>query len=210
MILCLYNQRNIVDMKFFTASLLLLTITLTSNISAQNNISISPNPMEDSAIIHFDLDKTDTITLQVFDVIGTTKKTLFNSTILPSGSYYINLKSDSLLDGLYIIRFQNGFGKNSTYNIIKKSLQAENKNPLFAAISAYPNPVSESVTISNLPPNGLKTITILDIAGKIVKTYTTNSSSKSCSLKELLSGVYFIVITNDKKEKINTLKIIKD
>ena len=69
-----------------------------------DSLSVFPNPFVSSTTIHFDLVQSDTITLRVFNTFGQTISTFFQSTILPSGSYNINLLGDSLIDGLYIIR----------------------------------------------------------------------------------------------------------
>src|SRR5438552_1235174 len=78
-----------------------------------------PNPFTTSGTIHFSIVQTDTISLRVFDVVGRTIRTYFQSTILPSGSYNINVLGDSLKAGVYIIRLDIGKAKRLSVKALK-------------------------------------------------------------------------------------------
>jgi exo-beta-1,3-glucanase (GH17 family) len=68
-----------------------------------------------------------------------------------------------------------------------------------ANITLYPNPVSDVFYIGELPAGA--TVTIIDVSGKIVKTY--GNASETINVSHLPKGVYFVNV--DKK----ILKMIK-
>jgi hypothetical protein len=170
-----------------------------------DSLSVFPNPFSVSTTIHFDIVQTDTITLRVFNVVGQTKATFFNSTILPSGSYNINLLGDSLADGIYFIRLDIGSAKTLTKKAIKSGSTsgiADTKST--DKFFVFPNPTNDQITI---PINGNKTIIVADLNGKIVKTLTTDQ--QIISLFDIASGQYFITILTNQNEIITTQKILK-
>jgi len=98
----------------------LLTFCFVTTFSqTTDSLSVFPNPFSSSATIHFEIVQSDTISLRVFNAVGQTERTFFQSTILPSGSYNINLLGDSLVDGIYFIRLDIG----STKSLIKKAVK---------------------------------------------------------------------------------------
>ena len=59
----------------------------------------------------------------------------------------------------------------------------------------YPNPASEVINInSNKMLNA--SITILDLTGKVVKTSSMNGLTSSVNTSDLMSGVYYVTITD--------------
>jgi hypothetical protein len=99
----------------------LLTLCFGTSFSQTvDSLNVFPNPFASSTAIHFDIVQSDTITLRVFNPLGQTVRTFFQSTILPSGSYNINFVGDSLADGIYFIRLDIG----STKSITKKAVKS--------------------------------------------------------------------------------------
>lgn len=71
----------------------------------------------------------------------------------------------------------------------------------------YPNPVKDILTIENELSSDTK-LTIVDVNGRIVKQFSSNSSLTSINVSDLNSGIYFVNIeTNEGKA---TKKIIKN
>ncbi len=184
----------------------LLTITCGPTFSQTvDSLSIYPNPFNTSTTIHFDLVQTDTITLQVFNSLGQTVRTFYQSTVLPKGSYHMNLNGDSLVQGIYYIKLDIG----STISIVKKAIKfgptsiVENYK-LDHKLIVFPNPTNDRITI---PIQGNKTIIIADLHGKVVKSFTTDQ--QVISLFDIAAGQYVITILNNENEIITTQKMIK-
>ncbi|HNI79420.1 MAG TPA: T9SS type A sorting domain-containing protein [Saprospiraceae bacterium] len=170
-----------------------------------DSLSVFPNPFATSTTIHFDIVQSDTITLRVFNPLGQTVRTFFQSTVLPSGSYNINFVGDSLADGIYFVRLDIG----STKSLIKKAIKSGStaiieNNKVIDKIFIYPNPTNDLITI---PISGNKTINVTDLNGKIIKTVTTDQ--QVISLLDLSAGQYFITILTNQNEIITTQKILK-
>jgi hypothetical protein len=184
----------------------LLTFSLGTTFSQTvDSLSVFPNPFASSTTIHFDIVQSDTITLRVFNLLGQTVRTYFQTTILPSGSYNINFHGDSLQDGVYIVRLDIG----STKSITKKAVKSGSTSiledlSLFNKLIVFPNPTNDQI---NIPINGNKTIIITDINGKIIKIFTTDQ--QVISLLDISAGQYFITILTNQNEIITTQKILK-
>jgi hypothetical protein len=195
-------MKKIKDLLFIT----LLTITCGPTFSQTvDSLIIYPNPFNSATTIHFDLVQTDTITLQVFNPLGQTVRTFYQSTVLPSGSYHMNLNGDSLFQGIYIIKLDIG----STKSVVKKAIKfgptsiVEN-NKLDHKFIVFPNPTNNRITI---PIQGNKTIIIADLHGKVVKSFTTDQ--QVISLFYIAAGQYVITILNNENKILTTQKMIK-
>ena len=170
-----------------------------------DSLSVSPNPFNSLATIHFEIVQSDTITLNVFNSLGSIVKTFFQSTILPSGSYNINLLGDSLTDGIYFIRLDIGSTKYLAKKVLKSSsVSGVEDIKTTEKLLIFPNPTNDLITI---PIVGNKTIIVTDLNGKIIKYLTTDQ--QIISLLDIVKGQYFITILTNKNEIINTQKIIK-
>jgi len=186
--------------------LLLLTFCVGTTFSqTADSLSVYPNPFSSSATIYFNISQSDSITLRVYNLLGQVVKTYFQSTILPNGSYNINLLGDSLVDGAYLVRLDIG----STKKLIKKAIKSGSAsvpvdNNAVDKIIIFPNPTNDCITI---PINGNKTIIIADVNGKIIKLFTTDQ--QVISLIDIATGQYFITILTNQNEIITTQKIIK-
>ena len=170
-----------------------------------DSLSVSPNPFNSLATIHFEIVQSDTITLNVFNSLGSIVKTFFQSTILPSGSYNINLLGDSLADGIYFIRLDIGSTKYLAKKVLKSSsVSGVEDIKTTEKLLIFPNPTNDLITI---PIVGNKTIIVTDLNGKIIKYLTTDQ--QIISLLDIVKGQYFITILTNKNEIITTQKIIK-
>jgi hypothetical protein len=170
-----------------------------------DSLSVFPNPFYSSTTIHFDIVQSDTITLRVFNLLGQTVRTFFQSTILPSGSYNINFLADSLEDGIYIVRLDIGSTKTLNKKAVKNgSTSIIEDNKVVNKFIIFPNPTNDLITI---PINGNKTIIVADLNGKIMKSFTTDH--QVISLLDIAAGQYFITILTNQNEIITTQKILK-
>lgn len=170
-----------------------------------DSLSVFPNPFDSVAIIHFDIVQSDTITLKVFNALGQTVITFFQSTILPSGSYNITLLGDSLVVGIYYVLLDIGSTKNITKSVIKvNSTTGITDNEAVDQVLVYPNPTNDRITI---PVTGNKTIRLSDLNGKILKSLTTDQ--QVISLIDIPAGQYLITVFTNKNEIITTQRILK-
>jgi hypothetical protein len=184
----------------------LLTLCVRTSFSQTvDSLNVFPNPFASSTTIHFDIVQSDTITLRVFNPLGQTIRTFFQSTILPSGSYNINFVGDSLADGIYFIRLDIGSTKSITKKAVKSgSTSIVEDNRVVNKLIVFPNPTNDHITI---PINGNKTIIVTDLNGKIVKSLTTDQ--QIISLLDIAAGQYFVTILTNQNDKSTTQKIQK-
>lgn len=193
-------------LKYF---LILFTFTflgVKSHAQTVDSLNVFPNPFSSTATIHFDLAESDTITLRVFNMLGSNLITYFQATPLPSGSYNINLMGDTLANGVYLVRLDIGSDKTITKKVIKNTATAgiqtnhSDKNKIL-----FPNPTKGKLSI---PIDGEKTIVVTDLNGRILKSIKTEL--EEISLLEMKDGVYFITVLNAQNEIILSQKIAKE
>lgn len=175
----------------------------TSYSQTVDSLGIFPNPFASSTTIHVDIIESDTITLRVFNNLGLTIRTFFQSTVMQSGSYNFNLIGNSLGDGIYFVLLDIGQSKQIVKKAIKNSsvLIVEGNNVVDKFI-VFPNPTKDRLTI---PMDGNKTILVKDLLGKIVRSFTTDQ--QTISLSGIAAGQYLITILNPKNEFVSTQKV---
>jgi hypothetical protein len=191
---------------------ILVTIALftfgigTTYSKGKDSLSVYPNPFADSATIYFELEKSDTISLKIYNLLGQAIVTYFEKTVLPNGSYSVVLKGDSLPDGIYNIQLKIGSAKQKSQRVIKlasASIKSESKNIQFDNL-LFPNPTSGHL---NIPIDGKKTILIADMTGRILRSFETDLNIVSVS--DLPDGEYAVTVLSDQKQVVLTQKMIK-
>lgn len=95
-----------------------------------------------------------------------------------------------------------GQAEDYTINIIADVLSVSEQNK--SRISIYPNPFSDILNISDI--EGVKSISVSDITGRIVKTF---KASAALPLSDLTTGLY-IVNLNMEDGTMNSIKVIKN
>ena len=77
-------------------------------------------------------------------------------------------------------------------------------NPsLSGGLSVYPNPARDNLTLTGLQPGGSMQVNVLDVTGRIVKSFRTTGAETRLNISELHSGCYFVKVGS------TTLKFIK-
>jgi hypothetical protein len=196
-------------MKTFRQLFLLIVLTcVTKSTFATNGdtLTVNPNPFDSIAVIQFSIANNDTIWLNIYDIVGRPVKNYFTATVLPSGSYSFNYNGDNLPSGIYFVMLKINSGKTLAKKILKVDNAVgikvnENKNsyPLF-----YPNPTT---SILEIPIDGLKTIIVTDLNGKILLSSMTET--KSISLADFAIGRYIVTVLSENKQLLATQQIIK-
>ncbi len=69
-------------------------------------LKIFPNPVTQTAILRFSLDKPTAVTLKIYHLTGGKTIVVFKNKLLQAEEYTIPIYMDNLQDGLYIIRLQ--------------------------------------------------------------------------------------------------------
>ncbi|RYM33776.1 T9SS type A sorting domain-containing protein [Brumimicrobium glaciale] len=170
-----------------------------------DSLSVYPNPFEHVATIHFDIVESDTITLEVFNSSGLSVKTFFQSTVLPSGSYNINLFGDGLVAGVYFVRLDIGSSKRITKSVIKVGATTSVlDNDIADQFLIFPNPTKNLITV---PVLGSKKIVVTNLNGKILKSFMTDQ--QVVSLSGIIAGQYIITVLSNENEIITTQRILK-
>jgi len=110
--------------------------------------------------------------------------------------------NESILEAIYVDKGDNNFN-NSNSNF--SSLQKKNILP---AVYISPNPVKNVLHIRGLSANGRKTISIINVYGKLLQRTVTANTAYSTDVKTLATGMYYIGI--EENNKITRLKFIKE
>lgn len=186
---------------------LLIILFCASSATSQtlDSLRVYPNPFRDSTTIYYSLEQDDTLTLKMFDLTGRTIQTFHEAEFLTSGKYQLNLLGDSLKDGIYLINYQLSSGKRLAVKALK-SITASNKSVQKTddALLVYPNPTNG---LLNIAASNIQSVSVSDLKGRILKTYTTNK--QNISLTDLPPGVYLITVVNGNGER-RTVKVVRE
>ncbi|MFN3909257.1 MAG: T9SS type A sorting domain-containing protein [Flavobacterium sp.] len=131
--------------------------------------------------------------------VGALYSTAYNGvgTFVPSstGTYYIGIKgSSTVANRTVLMLFDLNVSETLTIN--------ENKLSTF---SIFPNPTYNSFSVSNDNNKNIQQISILDINGRLVKTFGANQNNYDIS--DLNTGIYMVEIKSE--VGIETKKLIK-
>lgn len=127
------------------------------------------------------------------DGIGSSKGICFGGTVLFVGGWTWFLCLSENGDLIYM---------NPNYNSC--FLTTETNEILFPNFDIYPNPTKEILFIQNRQSINIKSITISDINGLIIKSF--NTATSELDISDLSSGLYFLNISSD--SGIITKKVI--
>ena len=84
----------------------------------------------------------------------------------------------------------------------------ENDTTNLSNFIIYPNPTNNLLNIQNKDDMIISKVSIIDMLGKIIQTFTYNTSNASINLSELHTGIYFVEIYSNDTKTIQ--KIIKN
>ena len=145
--------------------------------------------------------------LQLLSSDGTTQLA-----ISQNGSTSSETISRTYTAGTYYLRVYGYSGANSATNCytLRVALGTATKgDDLVVAnkISAFPNPVTDKVTIQLGELKGIADIRVFDMYGKQVLQQTSSNKLVSMNLSKLAAGVYMIKVVSDGSE--NVIKVVK-
>jgi hypothetical protein len=119
-----------------------------------------------------------------------------NFTVPTTGVYYFGFNAYSAANQYYLYV--------DDINITNASLATSETSVKKNEINAYPNPFTDVLNISDI--KNVKSISIVDIAGRLIKTF--ESPSSTLHLGDLKQGVYLVVLNMNDGSK-QTIKAIK-
>jgi len=123
--------------------------------------------------------------------------TTFNSGLPSDTVYQITIDSD----GTKWIGTANGLVEiNSTISIVQESKMKQEFEP-------YPNPATDHITIRLPEEFQNSTMDILNIQGKIIKSFSTNKNIKRVDVSDFSAGVYLVKIQS--RENYSIKKFVK-
>ncbi len=116
-----------------------------------------------------------------------------------------------LSDGVYTISIcsTDEYGNEGccTFQLTVESILGNTDNELSSAISLYPNPAGEQVTLANGSNILLDNLVIFDVNGKLVNTIDLRNmgSEMMIDVSQLASGVYMVQITGEQSTTVKRL-----
>jgi uncharacterized delta-60 repeat protein len=123
-----------------------------------------------------------------------------NSKIVIGGQFFWADQNNS---DFFLARFN---GDNNL--AIRSSNEKNNATTAGKKISIFPNPASNTLTLTGLNPRSSAIISIIDNSGKLVsKTISPNQSNYTINISNLKSGIYFLQYTENGKTV--SLKFLK-
>lgn len=128
---------------------------------------------------------------------GTTTETITRT--YTAGTYYVR-----------VYGYQNANNATNCYTLRVQTGTATRETPLIteAKVSAFPNPVTNSLNVRIPDVKGMADIRIVDMYGKQVISRTTSQLNTSIDVSRLPAGVYLVKVVNDGNE--STMKIVKE
>jgi hypothetical protein len=127
---------------------------------------------------------------------GTSSETI--SRTYTAGTYYV-----------HVYGYNNANNASNCYTLRVALGTATKGNDLIVSnkISAFPNPVSDNVTIRIDDIQRNATIRLFNTDGKLVLQQTTSSNATSIDMSKMAAGIYMVKVLNGETE--STMKIVK-
>jgi hypothetical protein len=181
--------------------------------SNTDTLYINPNPCDSVTTIYFTISETDTVSLDILDVTGQSKKNFFTNSILSSGSYSVNYITDSLTSGIYFVRLK----INSIAKVVKLaktiSVAVKEDSSFSPNIKVFPNPTDQNLNFElNLDREEIISFSLYDAASNLVKETLPEKVSECNNYKldtsDISEGTYLLVIKVGCKQQSHH-KVIK-
>jgi hypothetical protein len=103
----------------------------------------------------------------------------------------------------------NGNGKTNDLEQLLMVNEKRNIDKLKINYRVYPNPAVNEIFVSSNKEKEMVTIVITDVSGKILVNKTLQVNNYKTNLKmDLLSGIYFVNLSNESGERITKKMVI--
>lgn len=117
--------------------------------------------------------------------------------------------SDTYCDSSSVHRMAAGF-QMSQVNVMPLSVTGIKQSEKEIGLNAFPNPMTDELTIEATTANDTKlTYVLVDALGRIVLTGNLNNSKTTIHTSNLEKGFYSLSVTNEKGSSLKTIKLVK-
>ena len=117
--------------------------------------------------------------------------------------------SDTYCDSSSVHRIASGFLM-SQVSVIPSSVTSIKQTEKEIALKAFPNPITDELTIEATTTNDSKlTFVLVDALGRLILTGNLNNSKTTINTSNLEKGFYSLCITNEKGSSLKTIKLVK-
>ena len=151
-----------------------------------------PYTTRDGELDHYNIYRR--ITNDNYQLIGNTKENTYFDTIVEKGTYYYQVTTTYVEDGVECeSEFANAFF-NPTENYIKINVTSIEEDGV-STVMLYPNPTNSNL---NIKAEGLKRITVMNALGQIMLDKNANSDNEILDMSMYESGIYMVRIVTEK------------
>jgi hypothetical protein len=114
---------------------------------------------------------------------------------------------DNMLATVPLVRdfFNNNLPQNG--HDLALGIETNNSNPVSAQFNVYPNPSHDRITFTTNLSNSKLSLDILDINGRLIRSYVCQGSKKEMDVSGFKNGVYILKISS--AEQSSFVKFIK-
>jgi hypothetical protein len=117
--------------------------------------------------------------------------------------------SDTYCDSSSVQRMSAGF-QMSQFTAIPLSVTGIKQAEKEIGLNAFPNPISDELTIETATTNNNKlTYVLIDALGRMVLTGNLNNAKTTINTSSLEQGFYSLSISNEKGSSLKTIKLVK-
>lgn len=191
--------------QIFAYSLLILW-GINTQAQSVSNFQAYPNPFVKDVNIHFDLNKDDTVTLEVFNLIGKNVGSIYTGQALKKDAYNVVFNGDSLSDGVYFLKFHDG-DTSISKKLIKDTVMTTEVFQINLENKQLDIIADSQTGMVRITLEGKKQVTVSDLSGRVIKRVVFEG--EELDLSTLRQGSYIISVYLLEDNKISTQKMIK-
>ena len=119
-------------------------------------------------------------------------------------------QTDSYCINSNIFRTSESLTGPATINVIPLSVTGIKQTEKEIGLIAFPNPITDELTIEATTTNDNKlTFVLVDALGRLVLTGNLNNSKTTINTSNLEKGFYSLSVTNEKGSSLKTIKLVK-
>ncbi len=162
----------------------------------------TPNPFQRFVQIHIDELDADTISLQLFDMVGQQQHSFVQGLVV-SGDITFAYDGDTLPDGVYLLHLQVN-NKNLATKVIKSGSIGVNELQDLARIEVFPNPSYGKFNLV-FEEGEVEAFKITDTQGKLVWEQNAEQTHLTLDLSSLKAGHYLLHLQKGSAQSVRHL-----